>query len=142
MYAMRGCLTITLILAVLVLGMALPHFVLGDGIQQYEGDKREMAKTAMLQTQAFFAGEPGSQLTITAMRVSRVEKCPRSDPDNRELWLSAEVQLHTIFGIPHGELRFQRGGTEIIRCPLNTAECPQQGLGAAVDTPRSTAAAA
>ena len=83
---MRGYLTVVLLLAVLVLGMVLHRFILGSGVQQYEGDKKRMSQSAMLQTDAFFAGEPVSQLTITAMRVSRVDNCPRSapDPDSRD----------------------------------------------------------
>ena len=110
---MRGCLDTALLLGVLVLGMVLPRFIIGDGVDRYEGNEKKIAHEKLLYIGAFFAGEPYSQLTLTAQRVTRVRKCPQP----------GEVQLFTIFGIPYGELRFQCTGSDIIRCPTAGAEC-------------------
>lgn len=132
---MRGCLITVLVLVVLVLGMILPRFVIGDGVGLYEGNYRKLAQQALLETDVFFAGEPTSQLLITAKRVMKVGTCTAYPPgDSPPYYFQGEVQLYTIFGIPYGELRFQCEGTEIIGCPQNTAECTQAG-GATVDVP-------
>ncbi|HET7272064.1 MAG TPA: hypothetical protein VFI90_13385 [Rubrobacter sp.] len=103
------------LLAVPVLGMVLSRFIIGDGVDRYGGIEKKIAHDQLLYTQAFFAGEPYSQLTITAQRVISVRTCPQH----------GEVQVYTIFGIPHGELRFQCTGSDNIRCPAAGAECKQ-----------------
>jgi hypothetical protein len=110
---------------VLTLGMVLPRFIIGDGVDQYEGNEKNVAQEMLLYTGVFFAGEPYSQLAITARRVSRVRMCPRP----------GEVRIYTIFGIPYGELRFQCTGSDIIRCPAAGAEC-KQGDGARSNMPK------
>lgn len=127
-----------LLLVVLVLGMVLPRFVIGDGVSLYEGGYRELAEDALLQTDTFFAGDHASAF-ITAKRVMKVGMCGHYPPevgDRPHSWIQGEVQLYTFFGIPYGELRFQCEGTEQILCPQATAECTQ-GQDAAVDNLRS-----
>jgi hypothetical protein len=79
-----------LLLGVLTLGMVLPHFLVGDGVDRYEGNEKKIAHEELLDTGVFFAGEPPSALAITARRVTSVRKRPQP----------GEVQLYTIFGIP------------------------------------------
>jgi hypothetical protein len=105
--------------------MVLPRFIIGDGVGRYEGNEKKMGRDMLLYTGAFFAGEPHTQLTLTAQRVIRVRKCPRP----------GVVQLYTIFGIPRGELRFPCTGSDIIRCPAAGAEC-EQGDGLRSNPPR------
>jgi len=114
-----------LLAGVLTLGMVLLRFIIRDSVDLYEGDEKKIVHDMLLYTGVFFAGEPPSQLTITARRVTRVRICPQS----------GEVQLYTIFGILYGELRFQCTGTEIIFCPAAGAEC-KQGRGASSNPPR------
>lgn len=125
---MRGCLTtILLLLVVLVLGIVLPSYVIGDGVNLYEGGYRELAEDALLQTEIFFAGDPATAF-ITAERVMKVGVCGHYQPevgDRPHSWIQGEVQLYTIFGIPYGELRFQCTGTDQILCPQAGAECKQ-----------------
>ncbi len=127
---MRGYLIIVVLLVasviVLFLGMVIPRFIIGNGVDQCEGSKRELAEQALVYPDAFFAGEPTSQLAIAAKRVARIGTCRRYPPNVSDKLFDAfqgEVKLYTIFGIPYGELRFQCEGSEIIRCPQNTAEC-------------------
>jgi hypothetical protein len=54
-----------LLLAVTVLGMVLPRFIIGDGVDRYGGIEKKIAHDQLLYAQAFFAGEPCSHLTIT-----------------------------------------------------------------------------
>ncbi len=131
---MRGCLTIVLLLVLLVLGMVLPRFLIGDGVNLYKGGYRELAEDALLQTEIFFAGDHAGAI-ITAKRVMKVGMCGHYPPevgDRPHSWIQGEVQLYTIFGIPYGQVRFQCEGTEQILCPQAGAEC-QQGQGTALD---------
>jgi hypothetical protein len=133
---MRGWLVAGMLLAVPVLGMVLPHFIIGDGVNLYEGGYRELAEDALLQTEIFFAGDHAAA-TITAKRVMKVGMCGHYPPevgDRPHSWIQGEVQLYTIFGIPYGELRFQCEGTEQILCPQAGAEC-KQGHGASSNPP-------
>jgi hypothetical protein len=124
---MRGFPTVVLLLVVVtVLGMVLPRFIIGTGVNLYEGDYKKLAQQAISETDIFFAGSP-DVLLITAKRVMKVGTCTAYPPDfdnTSYVALQGEVQLYTIFGIPYGELIFQCEGTEIILCPQNTAECP------------------
>ena len=132
---MRGCLTTSLLLLVVfVLGMVLPRFLIGDGVNLYEGGYRKLAEQALSDTEAFHAGDPAAAF-ITAKRVMKVGMCSQNPPnfdsryppnfDSRHYWIQGEVRLYTIFGIPRGELRFQCEGTDIISCPPAGAECEQ-----------------
>jgi hypothetical protein len=48
---MRAFLIVVVLLAVPVLGMVLPRFIIGDGVNQYEGDERKMAEQALTEAQ-------------------------------------------------------------------------------------------
>lgn len=124
-----------LLLVVLVLGMVLPRFVTGTGVDRYQSDKRQLAEQALTNADVYFAGEPPNQIALTAQRVATIGTCRRHPSDMGDGAFDAlqgEVLLYTIFGIPYGTLRFQCEGSQIIRCPHNTAECPH-GQNAAID---------
>ena len=71
---MRGWLVAGMLLAVPVLGTVLPRFIIGKGVNLYEGGYIELAEDALLQTELFFAGDSASA-TITARRVMKVGMC-------------------------------------------------------------------
>ncbi len=77
---MRGSLIIVLLLvAVPVLGMVLPRFIIGIGVDQYEGDYKMLAQQAIAETDIFIAGSKG--VKITAKRVMKVVTCTAYPPD-------------------------------------------------------------
>lgn len=139
---MRAFLIVVVLLAVPVLGMVLPRFIIGDDVSQYEGDERKMAEQALTEAQIFYAGD-AKGLHLSVMHVSRVGTCREYPPDFDKPWfpVTAEVQLYTIFGIPDGELRMRCGeGTWCAENPTRENSPPEctQGQSAAVDEPHRT----
>ena len=55
---MRNYLITVLFLVALVLGMVLPRFIFGTGVNPYEGDYKKVAQQATSDTDIFFAGSP------------------------------------------------------------------------------------
>ena len=72
---MRGFLIVVLLLvAVPVLGMVLPRFIIGNGVNQYEGNEKKMAEQALSEAQIFYAGA-AKGIHLSVMHVSRVSGC-------------------------------------------------------------------
>ena len=118
---MRGCLAVILLLVVLASGMFLPRFLIGESAARYAGDRNMVACAALEESDVRFAW-PRSWL-VTADRVTSAEICPKyvRRYDDVLAEYSADVQLYTVFGLPHGELRIRCGASSIPFVPAGRA---------------------
>ncbi len=118
---MRGCLAIVLLPIVLMLGMILPRFFIQDGVERYGGDRNTIARAALDESDVRF-GWPERYL-VTADRVTDTNTCPYyiRKYGSVTVEFSADVQLYTIFGLPHGELRIKCGASSVPFIPTSRA---------------------
>jgi hypothetical protein len=110
--ALLGTLPLLLVF-VLVFGVALPHLLIGSGVEHFEGIEKQMAEGALDNISTHYGtglDYTGPPLTID-WRVKSVEKCPGMPSGYRFERLvemgggkRAEVEAYTLFGIPRGEV--------------------------------------
>lgn len=100
--------TLLTVSVVLVAGMVIPGFLIGTGVEQFAGERRELARQAVGVADSAFVGEPDSIL-VTASSVESVRRCPgTSDPES--YGFSSEVRLYTIFGVTYGSVEVDCDG--------------------------------
>ena len=106
---------------VLVLGAVLPRYFIQDGVARYGGNKNTIARAALHESDVRF-GWPESWL-VTADRVTDANTCPYyiRKYDDVTAEFSADVQLYTMFGLPHGELRIRCGVSSVPFVPAGHA---------------------
>jgi hypothetical protein len=98
---------------VLVFGVALPHLLIGSGVEDFEGIEKRMAEGARDNISTHYGtglDYIGPPLTVD-WRVRSVEKCPGTPSGGRFERLvemgggkRAEVEAYTLFGIPRGQV--------------------------------------
>ena len=116
---MRVTLILTAVPMLLYLPGILVHRVLlGDGVEQFRGERVFALKVHDVAEGDLFDGENAEALFVTAARVTRVEsvqECPglerevlgggdrerREGPYDTERLFTREVWLHTFFGLPY-----------------------------------------
>ncbi len=107
---------------VLVLGMTAPRYLIGSGVEQFEGERRKIAKSFHGYYSFFTIDDTAEEFIVAGVRITRLEKCPGAPPyDSRSLLpagtrVSGEITLHTIFGIPYRKVVVScDGGIETAR---------------------------
>jgi len=96
-------------------GVMVPRFLIGNGVDRFQGEKREMAQSIYEGTADFSE----DALFVSAYRVESVKKCPGAQPmpnsdfppevAKRKPFLSpeasGEVRVYAIFGVPADTIR-------------------------------------
>ncbi len=113
---MKGCLVIlAALLALFLAGLILPTYLVGSGVDDFEGRERRMATRALFHGTAYYDGPP----LVLGWHVEGVEECPPlprgEEPreDGYRAWTggrSARIGAYTLFGIPRGEVEVTCGG--------------------------------
>ena len=123
---MKGCLSVFAVLVVLLLsGVYLPSWIIGDGVEDFEGSERRAASAALYLVTTLYGYSSidvleyvGPPLVI-GWHVEGVEKCPplpRGEEPRKNgyrAWTggrSARIGAYTLFGIPRGEVEVTCGG--------------------------------
>jgi len=114
---------IIMMIGVYLAGIADPHLLIGTGVEQFQGEVRELAQTLYEQVAPSLEGGE-DELPVSALKVKSAERCPgpgpkvsdhnlppgaRDDPDFAVLLLQprvkGEVEAYTIFGLPIDTIR-------------------------------------
>ena len=122
---MKGCLvTFAALLALFLTGVVLPSWLIGIGIEDFEGPERRMASRALFYGPELYGsgfleiGDYNGPPLVLGWHVDGVEKCPplprgeKPEADSYRAYAggSATIGAYTLFGIPRGEMEVTCGG--------------------------------
>lgn len=92
------------------LGMIVPKSLVESGVNDFEGEKRKIARTFYSYEMWRKYGEGPEAYILTGARVTEIERCLGSSPYNPRSTLpygaeiTGTIWAHTVFGLPYRKI--------------------------------------